>query len=84
MFYTTGDIFQTIKRVKLIKKKKFAIATLDLEYEAFVLYVATFNISLNINDKMHLPRKIQIAYLKVDETPIKIFSKYTNFVNFFS
>lgn len=33
---------------------------------------------------MHLSRRIQIAYLKVDETPTKVFSKYTDFADLFS
>lgn len=32
---------------------------------------------------MHLSKKAQIAHLKADETPIKVFGKYTDFANIF-
>ena len=33
--------------VELIRKKEFAATALDLEHEAFVVYVATLNIDLS-------------------------------------
>ena len=33
---------------------------------------------------MHPSKRAQIAYLKVDETPIKVLSKYTDFADIFS
>ena len=53
-----------------------------MEHEVFVVYVAALNIDLS--DEMHLLRKAQIAYLKVDETPTKVLSKYANFADVFS
>ena len=33
---------------------------------------------------MHPSKRAQIAYLKLDKAPTKIFSKYANFANVFS
>ena len=32
---------------------------------------------------MHLSKRAQIAYLKLDKTPTKVFSKYADFANIF-
>ena len=50
--YTTRNVLPTTRRVELIEKKKFAAATLDLEYEAFIVYIAVF--SIDLGDKVHL------------------------------
>ena len=42
--YTIGNIFPTTKQVKLIGKKEFVTIAVDLEYEAFIVYVAALNI----------------------------------------
>ena len=76
------NVFSIIKRVKLIKKKKFAIVALNSEYKIFIVYIATF--SLNLGDKMHPLIKAQIAYLKVDKAFTKVSRKYTDFVDVFS
>ena len=60
----------------------FAVATLDLEHKTFIIYVATLNVDLG--DKMHLSKKVQIAHLEADEASIKFFSKYVDFANVFS
>ncbi len=73
----------TIRRVKLIGMKKFAITILNSDHKPFVVYIAAINTSFNIGDKIHLLTKAQIAYLKVDEALIKIFSKYADFANIF-
>lgn len=54
-----SNIFSTTKRVKLIGKKRLAEATFDPEYKAFVVHIATFNISSNIDDKVHLFKKAE-------------------------
>lgn len=37
--YTTVEILPTISRIKFINKKKFAKATLDKNFETFVVYI---------------------------------------------
>ena len=81
MSYTTENIFLTIRQVKLIGKKKFTIATLNLEHKLFIVYIATFNV--NLGDKVHLLKKAQIAYLKANEAFTKVFSKYIDFADVF-
>lgn len=49
-------MLSTIGRVKLIGKKEFAIAALDLYYETFIMYVAILNISFDVDDKVHPSR----------------------------
>lgn len=51
--YITKNVFPSIKKVELIRKKKFAIATLDLDYQVFVVHVAVLNISFYINKKVY-------------------------------
>ena len=53
-----------------------------MEYEAFIAHIAFF--SVNLDNKIYLLRKAQIAYLKVDKVSTKVSSKYTNFANIFS
>lgn len=73
----------TIKRVKLIEKKKFIITTLNLDYKVFVVYIATFNISFDLDTKVFSLKKAQITYLKVDNVSIKFSDKYIDFENIF-
>ncbi len=80
--YTTGDVLLTIKRVELIGKKEFTAAVLNPEYEAFVVHVAVLN--LDSGDEMHPWKRAQIAYLKADEAPSEVSSKYADFADVFS
>ncbi len=61
----------------------FVVATLDLNYKAFVVHIVTLNISFDVSDKVYPLKKAQIAHIKADEALIKVFSKYTNFANVF-
>ncbi len=81
-FYTIGDVFPTTKQIELIGKKKFPVAALNLEYEAFVEHIAA--LSVDSGDEVHPSRKAQIAHLKVDKAPTKVPSKYADFANVFS
>lgn len=42
-------MLSTIRKVELIKKKKFVIVTLNLNYKVFVIYIGAFNIVYNIS-----------------------------------
>ena len=53
-----------------------------MEHEAFIVYVAALNV--DSSDEVHPLKKAQITYLKVDEAPIKVPSKYTDFADAFS
>ncbi len=62
-------------------KKKFAAASLDLEYKTFIVHIAT--LSVDSSDEMHPSKKVQIAHLKADKASTKVLSKYVNFANVF-
>ncbi len=65
--YTTREVLATTRQVELIRKKKFAVAVLDPEHEAFVVLVAA--LSVDLGDEVHPSRRAQIAHLKIDEAP---------------
>lgn len=48
----TAETLSTIKKIKLIDKKEFAIATLDKNAKIFVIYVATLLMASTI--QVHL------------------------------
>lgn len=80
-FYNTAEILPITERVELIGKEEFAAATLDPEKEIFIVYVSALASS---SSNVHLFCQAWIAFLKVDETPIAILSRYADFVNVFS
>ncbi len=43
-FYTAAEALSTLSRVKLIDKKEFAKATLDGNFETFVMHVAVLEV----------------------------------------
>ncbi len=81
-FYTTREVLPTTRRVELIGKKEFAVATLGPKHEAFVVYVAA--LSVDSGNKVHPSRRAQITHLKVDEAPTKVPSEYAYFADVFS
>ena len=80
--YITRDIFLTTKRVELIRKKEFVVATLDPEHEAFIVHVAA--LSIDLGDEVQPSNRAQVAYLKVDKTSTKVPSKFVDFADVFS
>ncbi len=79
--YTTGEVLPITRRVKLIEKKEFATVALDLEHETFVVHIAV--LSVHSGNEVDSSRTAQIAYLKADETPTKVLSKYADFTDVF-
>lgn len=65
--------------MKMVRKKEFATAVHTPEDQMFLVYLVSFTIF----DKIHLSVKAQIFLLKVDETPITIFQKFSGFANVF-
>ena len=72
----------TTRQVELIGKKEFSATALDLEHGAFVVHVAA--LSVDLGDEIYPLRRAQIAYLKADEAPTKVPSKYADFTDVFS
>ena len=75
--YTTKEAFATIRYVKLVGKKDFIAATLNPEYEIFVVYVASLRFTL-------IDVRPQISVLIAEEASIKIPAKHSNFADVFS
>ena len=48
-----------------------------------VIYIAIFNISFDIGDKIHLLKMVQITYLKANKALIEVFCNYTDFAEVF-
>ena len=80
--YITRDVLPTTRQFELIEKKEFTAATLDPEHKAFVVHIVALNVDLG--DEMHPSIKAQVAYLKVNEAPTKVASKYADFADVFS
>ncbi len=80
-FYTTKQVLPITKKVELIGKKEFTVAALDLDHEAFVVYVTTLNISSDA--EVHPSKSAQIAQQKTDKALTEVPSKYADFVNVF-
>ncbi len=76
-------MLSTTSRVKLIRKKEFVIAIFDQNYEAFIVYIAIFNISFDANDKVYPLKRIQIAHLKMNEALTDILNKDVHFADIF-
>lgn len=53
--YTIGNLLPTIRRGKMIRKKKFATAILDPEHKIFIVNIAA--LSINSDDEMYLSRE---------------------------
>ena len=83
--YTIKKAFSTIKPVKLVGKKEFAVAALNLEHKNFIIYITSFN-SPNNDQKsdVHMFCKIQIAALVINKTSNSIFIEYFDFIDVFS
>lgn len=62
----------TIRKVELIRKKKFAAIALDLEDKILVVYI----VSIASSDLVHPFCQAQIAVLKAD-TAVELFYLYT-------
>ena len=75
--YITKETFPTTRRVKLVEKKEFATAALDLKHETFVIYVASLSFT-------PLDARLQISSLIAKEAPTKISAQYLNFADIFS
>ncbi len=80
--YTIRDVLSTIRQIELIWKREFAVAAFDPEHETFVIHITA--LSMDLGDEVYPSRRAQIAHLKVDETPSKVPSKYTDFADVFS
>lgn len=66
--------------MELVEKKEFTVVIFDPEDKIFIVHIMSFASS----DNIHLFCRIQIAFLKADETSTIVFSKHSNFANVFA
>lgn len=77
--YTTTKALPTTRQCKLVRKKKFAIATLNPNNRTFVVYI----LFLIIFDELHLFHMAKIAPLKVNEIFINVVLEYFSITDIF-
>lgn len=77
--YTTVKTLSNIRQVDLFRKKEFIAIALDPEDKTFIIYLASLT-----NSDIHFSHEAQIALLKINETFITVFLKYSNFTDVFS
>ena len=83
--YIIEEAFPTIKRVKLVGKKEFATAALDLGHKIFIVCIASLESPSNNQDgDVYFFHKTQIVALIVNEASILIPTEYSDFTDVFS
>lgn len=66
--------------MKLIDKKKFAVAELDVDTKIFIIYMATLNIEIT---NIYLFQLAQIRLFKANKAFNTIFVKYFDYADIF-
>lgn len=79
--YTTKKALLTTKHVKLVEKKDFAVAALDLEYKTFIVHIVSLSSTLL---DVYPSCRAQISGLIAKKAPTKVSDKYVNFADVFS
>ena len=69
-----------IRKVKLIRKKKFAVPIFNLKDKAFIVHIA----SISQDSDIYSSQRAYIVFLKANKAPISVPSKYANFADIFS
>ena len=82
--YTTKEVLPTTRRVELVGKKEFAATALNLEYETYIVHVASLHSTLVASLNVHPSRVPQISCLIAEEAPTKVSAEYSNFADVFS
>ena len=82
--YTTKKVLPTTRRIEVIGKKEFAAAALDLEYETYIVHIASLSSTLLITFfDIHPFQEPQISGLIAEEAPTKVSTEYLDFANVF-
>ena len=77
--YIITKALPTIKQVEFINKKKFAKVALDENFKTFIIYMASFNLTLA--SRTHSDKTAWIPSLFTKK--VKILEKYLDFANVF-
>lgn len=79
--YIIVEVLPTIKWVKLVEKKEFIVAALDLDDKTFIIYVASLHIA---STDIYPSWTVQIASLIQNKTCIMVSFEYTDYADIFS
>ena len=85
--YTIKKALSTTRRIKLIGRKKFVAAALNLEYETYIVHVRLVSSVTSPSSPLldiHLLSRPQIFGVITEETSMKVSAKYSDFVDVFS
>ena len=87
--YIIKEALSTTKHIKLVGKKEFAAATLNLESETFVTNVMSLSFvvlpsSCSLKLDVHPFRKPQVSGLIAKKAPTKVPAEYSDFADVFS
>ena len=77
--YSAAEALSTIRRMKIINKKEFAIAEFNEDDENLIMHITALSV---VDSNVHLSWHVQIALLKVEK--VIILSKYIDYTNVFS
>ena len=67
-----------------MKKEEFAAATLDSEYETYIVYVSSLSSTLLVAFNVHISWRPWISGLIAKDAPTKVSAKYSDFTDVFS
>ena len=87
--YTIEKAFSTTRCIKLVGKKEFAVAALDLEHETYVVHIGSVSFDVSSSSSpleldVHSSRKLQVSGLIAEEAPTMVLAKYSDFADVFS
>ena len=85
--YTTEKALPITRRIKLVDKKKFAVAVLNSEHETYVVHVKLVNSNVLPSSSpldVYPSQKPWISGLIAKKAPTKVFAEYLDFADVFS
>ena len=88
--YTTKKAFQTTRYVKLVGKKEFVAAALNLEHKTYIVHIVSLSSTPSVASPRFIPfnvhsfRRPQISGLIDKKAFTKVLNKYTDFTDVFS
>ena len=87
--YSTKEALPTTRRVKLVGKKEFTAAALDLEHETYIVHVGLVSSDTSPSSSpskinIHPSRRPWVSGLIAEEAPTKVLAKYSDFADVFS
>lgn len=81
MSYITAKVLLTNKNIEFINKIKFTVATMNKDFETFIVHITSLEAELLL--LIDLTKRVQILALQVAKTSTKISAKYLKYTNVF-